>query len=405
MKPIFFLFPAVLLLASCSNPAAEESAATGEWQSLFNGKDINGWEIMGMAEAEVRDGALHIHATHPNNNAWVYTTDTYQDFKLECEFNMPDTTANSGVVIRFDPKAQGAPNQVAYEANIDWRTDIKNPMGTLENASRANLLADPTPESWNTMRIEAAGDHLRVFINDKKVCESHNRRATSGHIGLQVPIHQGDDIAFRNIRIQELPEVTVSKPLLEEQYRNSDRPMVPMLNDASLEGWSAIGPGRWTFEEDGSLHGYSGEIPSFLVTDQAYRSFYLKTDFKIAKEDNSGIFIRKNPDSTAVSTDYAIECNIYDHDGPAHAYSTGSIALHARAWHDLIDYDDWNEMEIFARGDHVVLYVNDTKSSEAHLPAHFDKAGNICLQAGTKIFTDNGPSDVYFRNMMIRVMD
>lgn len=405
MKPAAILFLAALLAASCSNSASEEATADSSvWQSLFNGRDMTGWEIMGMGTAEVRDSALHIHATDPNNNAWVYTTESYRDFVLELEFYMPDTLANSGVVVRFDPQAEGKPNQTAYEANIDWRSNIRNPMGTLENASRANLLADPTPEGWHAMRIEAEGDHLQVFIDEVKVCESHNRRATSGHIGLQVPINQGDDIAFRNIRIMALPEVTVSEPLLEEQYRNSGRPLEPMLSDASLDGWSTIGPGQWSIEGD-VLHGYSGETPSFLVNDQAYRNFYLKTEFRIADEDNSGIFIRKHPDSTAVSLDDAIECNIYDHNGPAFPYGTGAIATHARAWPGLIDYDDWNEMEIFARDEHIVLYVNGSKSAEAHLPAHFDKAGNICLQAGTRIFTDGGPSDVYFRNMMIRPMD
>lgn len=39
------------------------------------------------------------------------------------------------------------------------------------------------------------------------------------------------------------------------------------------------------------------------------------------------------------------------------------------------------------------------------MPTPFNKAGQICLQAGTKVFTDNGPSDVYFKDLMIRKMD
>lgn len=404
MRPtLYFLLIAVLAVA-CSESPADQPAVTGEWQTIFNGEDLTGWETMGQLETQVEDGVLHIHATQPNNNAWVYTTAAYRDFRLECEFHMPDTLANSGVAIRFDPKGEGTPNSTAYEANIDWRTDIQNPMGTLENAARANLLEDPMPDDWNKMRIEAEGDYLQVFINDVKVCETHNRRAREGHIGLQVPINQGDDIAFRNIRVMSLVAVEEEGPLLAEMYRNSDLPMEPLLADQSLEGWHTTGPGTWTFEGD-VLHGYSGETPSFLVSDEAYRNFYLKTEFKIRKEDNSGIFIRKHPDSTEVTITDAIECNIYDHNGPSHAYSTGSIATHARAWFDMIDHAEWNEMEIFARDEHIVLYINGKKSSEAHLSSSFDKAGNICLQAGTKIFTDNGPSDVYFRSMAIRVME
>lgn len=403
MKSIFYLLLAALLTFACSSEK-NASVPIGEWQEIFNGKDLSGWETMGKLETQIKDGELHIYATHPNNNAWVLTTKSYQNFKLECEFLMPDTTANSGVLIRFDPEEEGIPNATAYEANIDWRTNIKNPMGTLENAARAKLLENPDKSSWHKMSIEANGDYLKAAVDGEVVCETHNRRRLEGKIGLQVPINQGDEIAFRNIRIQELREISFVEELLEDQYRNSERPMQAMLRPGSLEGWHTSGPGTWTFEED-VLHAYSGETPSFLITDQAYRNFYLKCQFKIIKEDNSGIFIRQHPDSANVSTQNAIECNIYDHNGPAHAYSTGSIVSYARAWPKMIDYKDWNEMEIFAQDEHIVLYINGQKSSEAYLPESFSRAGNICLQAGTKVFTDNSPSDIYFKDLMIREMD
>lgn len=158
-------------------------------------------------------------------------------------------------------------------------------------------------------------------------------------------------------------------------------------------------------EEGGILHGYSDGANSFFVSNEAYRNFYLLCKFKILKEDNSGIFIRKHPDSTNVSINDAIECNIYDHNGYSHAYSTGSIAIHARAWSHMIDYTDWNTMEIFAHNNHIVLYINGRKSSEAYLPKQFDKAGNICLQAGPRFFSDNGSSHIYFKDLAIKNMD
>jgi hypothetical protein len=405
MKPTFVLILAALLMAACNNSNTEaESFAPPGWEELFNGTNLDGWETKGMLETEVKDGVLHVRASHPNNNAWVLTGESYQNFIFECEFQMPDTTANSGVAIRYDPSAEGIPNSIAYEANIDWRTGIQNNMGTLENAARANFLADPDKSAWHTMRIEANGDFLKVLVDGTKICETHNDRAKAGRIGLQVPINEGDEIAFRNMKIMKLPEETEMTPLVEEVYRNSERPMEPLLSDQSLEGWSTIGPGTWTFEGD-VLHGYSGETPSFLCSDASYRNFYLKTQFKIKKEDNSGIFIRKHPDSTAVTITDAIECNIYDHNGYAHEYSTGSIATHARAWSNMIDYEGWNEMEIFARDRQIVLFINGKKSAESFLPESFDKSGQICLQAGTRIFSDNGPSDVYFKDMIIRAMD
>lgn len=407
MKQVIFLFLLIGSLWACKGEkevAGETNNQTGEWQTIFNGKDLNGWETMGKMETEIRDGQLFLNATHPYNNAWVYTTKAYRNFKLECEFLMPDTTANSGVLVRFDPEKEGNPNAVAYEVNIDWRTDIQNTLGTLENAARSNLLQQPDRKEWNKITIEAIGDHFIVFINDQKTCETHNSRSMEGRIGLQVPIFQGGQIIFKNIKVMELPETKVAEKTLEERFRNDKRPLQPLLANQSLNDWHTIGEGTWNFEGD-VLHGYSGEQSSFLVSDKTYKNFYLKTQFKIIKEDNSGIFIRKHPDSTNISLQDAIECNIYDHNGFEHAYSTGSIVTHARAWFNITDYENWNEMEIFAENEHIILYINGKKSSEAYLPETFNKPGNICLQAGTKVFSDNGPSDIYFKEVMIREMD
>jgi len=189
-----------------------------------------------------------------------------------------------------------------------------------------------------------------------------------------------------------------------ETYRNSTRPLRSMIDNQALTGWHIIGKGEWTYYY-GELHGYSGKQPSYLVTDKTYKNFYLSCQFKIKKEDNSGIFIRKHPDSTQVSLQDAIECNIYDHDGTKQVYSTGSLVTHAPAPSNLIDYETWNTMEIFAQEEYIVLYINGQQSAEALLPTHFNKAGNICLQAGTRLYSDNGPSDIYFKNLQIREMD
>jgi len=402
----YFLWLCGFLLISCQSEKVTNSAITevGQWQSIFNGKNMDGWDIMGQLTTEVKNNALHIHATAPNNNAWVFTKSTYKNFKLELEFLMADSSANSGILFRFDPTSTGRLNQLAYEANIDWRSNRQNVMGTIENAARANAIPKVNINEWQKLRIEAKYDYLQIYFNDQLICETHNRRATVGSIGLQVPISQGDNIAFRNIRLQQLPDNEPLKPSLEAIYRNDSIPLQPLLTNQSFEGWHTTGPGKWNFEE-AVLHGYSGDQHSYLISDKTYKNFYLKCSFKIKKEANSGIFIRQHPDSTLVSPLEAIECNIYDHNGFSHAFSTGSIVTHTRAFSNIISYEDWNEMEIFAKEDHIVLTVNGQKSAETYLPRKFNRAGNICLQAGTKVFSDNGPSDIYFKDIIIREMD
>ncbi len=407
MKRInYCLYLSIFLFIGCQSDKTTNSTITevGEWHSIFNGKNLDSWKTMGKLTTDIKNDELHIHATDPNNNAWVFTKTAYKNFKLELEFLMADSAANSGVLFRFDPTLAGIPNQTAYEANIDWRINHQNVMGTLENAARANAIPKVDINDWQKLRIEAKYDYLQVYFNDQLICETHNGRATVGSIGLQVPINQGDDIAFRNIRVQQLPDNEALPITLEEAYRKETTPLQPLFTNQSLAGWHTTGTGTWTFEGD-VLHGYSGEKPSYLISDKTYKNFYLKYNFKIKKEDNSGIFIRQHPDSTSINPVDAIECNIYDHNGFSHAYSTGSIVTHARAFSNLIEYEDWNEMEIFAKEDHIILTINGKKSAETYLPRKFNRAGNICLQAGTKVFSDNSPSDIYFKDIVIREMD
>lgn len=385
--------------------SAHIEAQDADWQPLFNGKTLDGWTETGDFKSEIKEGAVHLIATHPFNNAWLFTEKDYANFKLELEFLMDDG-ANSGVLFRYNPVLTGALNTQAFEANIDWNPDIQGPLGTIEHAARATILPDIDKTLWNKMRIEANNDHLLVFINDQKVCETHNRRSLTGKIGLQVPIRKGGTIAFRKINIQVLPDTELSTPLIEDYYRTTwERPLTPLLTDDTFEGWHTIGPGTWTMEEGGVLHGYSGETPSYLISDASYHNFYMRYKFKLIKEDNSGVFIRKHPDSSNVSLQDAIECNMYDFNGMGAPYTTGSIVTHARAWAGIAHYEDWNTMEIFAHDSHIILYVNGRKSAEAYVPESFNKPGQICLQAGVKVFGDNGPCNIYFKEIRLRNMD
>ena len=103
------------------------------------------------------------------------------------------------------------------------------------------------------------------------------------------------------------------------------------------------------------------KMVEYLVSEKSYKNFYLKGKFKILKEDNSGVFIRKHPDSTNITLTNTIECNIYDHNGYTHAYSSGAIVPHARAWAGMVHYKDWNSFEIFTKDDLVIMYLNGFK--------------------------------------------
>lgn len=402
-------FPAAILFISFFF-SCNQANTTGElivdeegWIWLIN-NNLSEWTKIGSFEAIVRDSILTLSTEDENQNAMLITNDEYDNFQLEFDFR--SDASETGVVFRLDDRLRTVPEGAGYAVSTDFNPDQQHPAGSIISTARATVLEDVQSEQWNTMNIEASGAHLKVFINRQLVAEVNDQKFSRGKIALQVPRTTGNSANFKNIRIQPLMVPAVVTELLEDRYRSdTTSSWESMFDDESLTGWSPIGDGTWEVE-NGAIHGYSGEEGGFLVSEKAYKDFYFKTRFQIIKEDNSGIFIRKSPDSADVTITDAIECNIYDHNGPSHAYSTGSIATHARAWFGMIDYEDWNEMEIFAENEHIVMFVNGRKSSESYLPSKFNKAGNICLQGGIKVFApEQGPSDVYFREMMIKSFD
>ena len=406
MKQIFLSLAVFVVICSCGQqkqPQDDVPSADNGWLSLLN-NDLAGWVTIGPVEANLTEGTLTLTASEDSSSAMFITEQSYDNFQLEFEFQSSEN--QSGIAFRFNDKLKTTTEQAGYLLSTNINPLQQNPVGTIIGTARSTVLESTDTQGWNSIRLEAAGSHLKVFLNDELVAEANDKRFSQGKIALRAPKSSGTPINFRNVRIQPLMMAAVVTELLEDRYRSDNtRSWETMFDGNTLNGWQPIGDGSWKVE-DGAIHGYSGVEGGFLVSDNAYKNFYLKTEFKIIKEDNSGIFIRKTPDSAAVTITDAIECNIYDHNGPAHAYSTGSVATHARAWYGMIDYQDWNEMEIFTEEEHIVMYVNGRKSSESYLPSKFNKAGNICLQGGIKVFAeDKGPSDIYFKNIMVKSMD
>jgi len=387
----------MLLIGSCNDNHPQEKV-TGEFENLLLDTELSRWKKQENFLFEVNDGVLSLSGE--NDGGWMYYQEEYEDFILECEF-LVEPENKAGIAFRYNESLKGDPAYTGYKVVLDHDLNQQNPTGSIFNVARAKWLKSTKTEDWNKFAISAQGDYLKVMINDTIVAETHNKRSEEGLIGLY--INAGSTAQFRNLMIQENEEADFIPPLIEDYLRSyTGKSLEPMIKEDNLDDWDQTGEASWEIN-DGVIHGYSNEKGGFLNSRNTFRNFYLKLKFKIKHEDNSGIFIRHTPeDVDEVTTDNAIECNIYDHDGFLHEYSTGSIAPIARSWSKMIDYEDWNDMEIFAFEDQICMYVNGIKSSEAHLSQQFNKKGNICIQGGIQVFNGNLPSDIYIKDMFIK---
>ncbi len=200
------------------------------WQSLFDGKTLNGWvQRNGYATYRVEGGTIVGKTSVGSPNSFLCTTTHFGDFELEFETKVDDDL-NSGVMIRASQKTmatgQGRNNapgrvygpQVEVEASGDKGAESGYVYG--EATGRGWL----TPEErlkphkavrdgkWNSFRVVARGSRIQTWINGKPIEDLTDEEAYKNHpggfIGLQVHgIRTGTgpfQAAWRNIRIRPL---------------------------------------------------------------------------------------------------------------------------------------------------------------------------------------------------------
>ena len=405
MKKLFHLFSTVLLIAgiqSCQSPSGTDQ--TGDYKSIFNGQDLQGWHIQGKVLTSIDSEILTVSNDQSGMGGWILSDQEYEDFHLKFEFLCPPPN-NSGMAIRYNELPGGRPSVSAYEINIYNTPNTQNPTGSVYNLARSYWTDSLRITDWNQMEIIAKGDCLVTVINGQKLVTTHQRRTFKGKIGFQA--HDGKvehKIHLRNIQLKTLPPTEITGPQMED-YMRSNLKVNPqsLFENGDLSQWETVGDGKWEVIGD-HIAGRTGQEDfSFLKSIKTYQNYYLKLKFKIAKGHNSGVFIRQDPAAQEIGLETGMEINIYDHDGFSYGWPTGSNVTRARAFIGIVDYDDWNTMEIFAFNRLICVYVNGFKASEYYADEKFNRPGNICLQVGAQVASEErGGSEVGFKDIEIR---
>ncbi len=191
-------------------------AAQGEWVSLFNGKDLEGWrQINGKARYEVKDGTILGISVPDSPNSFLCTTKDYADFELEFEVKV-DKELNSGVQIRSHSRPDYQNGRVhGYQVEIA----VGGFSGGIYDESRRNkflnagqpageILALLKENAWNQYRVLCQGSHIQTWVNGKQVTDLKDDLTASGFIGLQVHGVGGRvdplQVQWRHLRLREL---------------------------------------------------------------------------------------------------------------------------------------------------------------------------------------------------------
>ncbi|MFE0694169.1 ThuA domain-containing protein [Streptomyces sp. NPDC059173] len=174
----------------------------------------------------------------------------------------------------------------------------------------------------------------------------------------------------------------------------------PIFNGKTLQGWKQAGPGRFSVS-DGALHSEGG---MGLLTYQAKEltSYSLKLDWKMAGDDNSGVFVgfpMSDDPWSAVDNGYEIQIDATDAadrtTGAVYGFKSANIKARDRV---LRPPGQWNSYEIKVQGERLRIFLNGVKINDFTNtdPARSLKDGYIGLQ-------NHGADDqVSFRNIQLK---
>jgi len=183
------------------------SAADTGWISLFNGKDLTGWQNARDAKAEnkwkAEDGTLTNTATGHDGND-IATVEKFKDFELKIEYKTVKD-GNSGVYLRGRIELQ-----VLDSAG-------KNPPGKGDDGAvydqfPPKVNATKPVGEWNSLEVSYVGDVLTAKLNGQVIHDKQQiAKVTGGALpgGVDEPgplMLQGNHgkVWYRNIMIKSL---------------------------------------------------------------------------------------------------------------------------------------------------------------------------------------------------------
>ena len=163
------------------------------WTDLFNGKDFEGWHIIGDAKWKVEDGVI----VADDGDGYLITDKQYKNFYLWAYVKTIGENANGGIFFRWNKLGDRG-----HEAQIYNVKGAKNMTGSIYNKVPAPALYG-VPGQWFLMQIVCKDRHTIVLVNSKIVAEMDDTIDREGHIALQMH-HRNTTILFKDIRIQPL---------------------------------------------------------------------------------------------------------------------------------------------------------------------------------------------------------
>ena len=405
--------------------------------SMFNGKDLTGWKglvknpieraKMKPAQLEkeqqkadeqmrqdwkVEDGMLVFVGSGYDN---LCTEKQYGDFEMYVDWMLDPAgpEADAGIYLRGTPQVQIWDTS---RVNVGAQVGSGGLYNNKENKSTPIKVADNKLGEWNSFYIKMVGDRVTVLLNGEKVVDDVIMENYWDRKSPIFPIEQielqahGSKVYYRNLYIKEL-ERTEPFQLSEQEKKEGYK---ILFDGTNMHEWTG-NTVDYTIQDGVISMDPTRSFGGNLYTKDEYADFVFRFEFQLTPGANNGVGIRTPMEGDAAYV--GMEVQILDCEHPIyknitklqHHGSVYGIIAAKEDHHDAFKpVGEWNEEEIYAKGDYIRVTVNGVVITEGNIreatkngtpdkkehPGLFNKKGHIG-------FLGHG-SPLKFRNIRIR---
>lgn len=194
------------LVALVNVAGAGEDKDEKGFKQLFNGKNLDGWEIvLANKKADpdkvfaVKDGVIVVSG---NPAGYFATKDSYKNYtlKYDWKFSKP---GNSGLLVHIQPPHKVWPKSVEVQGQLQDHGHIfaiGGAKGKFTVNKAAQKKAIKGAGEWNTTTVVSKDGELTAYVNGVEVSTGKGS-LTEGPFGLQ---SEGTELYFKNIRIKPM---------------------------------------------------------------------------------------------------------------------------------------------------------------------------------------------------------
>jgi len=412
------------------NEYLKQMSKGGGFVSIFNGKDLTGWEGLvknpiargkmskaELAEAQVKanaqmnrdwfvkDGVIGFKGEGYNN---ICTIKDYADFEMLVDWKITNG-GDSGIYLRGTPQVQ-----IWDIARVKAGAQVGS--GGLYNNQKNERIplavADNPINEWNTFRIKMIGERVTVYLNgvlvtDNIVLENYwdRKQAIFAKEAIELQAH-GEDLGFRNVYVREIP--TGSGPLTDAEKAAGFK---SLFSGKNLNHW--VGNKTDYTVENGTIavnpkNGGSGN----LYTAKEYSDFIYRFEFRLTPGANNGLGIHAPLQGDAA---YAgKELQILDNTADKYAnlkpyqYHASVYGIIPAKRGFLKPVGQWNSQEVMVKGDDIKITLNGTvildgnfKEASKNGTADGKKHPGLKRNKGHIGFLGHG-DELWFRNVRIK---